>query len=151
MPDVFAGNYAGPGGGWGWHSLFPADRIGVGPADRKARRYDVYEETLQAALRRVVRRAGITKRASAHTLRHSFASRLQMNGSTIREVLQLLGHRSVETAMVYTHVVREVKAKARSPPPTPCRQSRERVRSPRWHRSHSSLLAGLKDPQVRLK
>ena len=94
--------------------MFPAAKVAVDPADDAVRRYHVYEKTLQAAGRRAVRRAHLAKPASPHTLRHSFATHLLLNGTDIREIQ--------ETTMIYTHVVRELKTKAHSPLDSLCQK-----------------------------
>ena len=70
---------------------------------------------MQNAVKEAVEKAGIVKRASVHTLRHSFATHLLMNGVNIREILNLLGHKHLETTMIYTHVVRDMVSIPKSP------------------------------------
>ncbi len=79
------------------------------------RRHHLNEKLVQLAVQQAVRKAGIEKHASVHTLRHSFATRLLMNGVNIREVQDLLGHKNVETTMIYTHVMRSMANAPKSP------------------------------------
>ncbi|HPQ41860.1 MAG TPA: integron integrase [bacterium] len=115
LPDALARKYPRAGREWGWQYVFPAMKIAIDPADNKVRRFHINDKTLSAAIRRAVKKAAIVKHASAHTLRHSFATHLLMNGTDIREIQELLGHKNVETTMIYTHVVRDLKSKAVSP------------------------------------
>ena len=78
-------------------------------------RHHISDAAIQEIIKKAIRKAGIPKHASVHTLRHSFATHLLMNGVNIREVQELLGHKNLETTMIYTHVLRDMSKAPKSP------------------------------------
>jgi len=115
LPDALERKYPNAGKEWGWQYVFPSSKLSVDPRSGKIRRHHISEKTIQNTVKEAVRKAGIVKHASVHTLRHSFATHLLMNGVNIREIQNLLGHKHVETTMIYTHVVRDMVSVPRSP------------------------------------
>jgi site-specific recombinase XerD len=98
-----------------WQWVFPATRIYLDPASGERRRHHLHESVVQRAVKEAVLRAGLTKPASCHTFRHSFATRLLESGYDIRTIQELLGHRDVATTMIYTHVLNRGGRGVRSP------------------------------------
>ncbi|MCX6353457.1 MAG: integron integrase [Candidatus Aureabacteria bacterium] len=115
LPGALEKKYPNAGKEWGWFWLFPAKSLSVDPRSHVVRRHHVFPGTLQKAFKSAVGATGITKSASVHTLRHSFATHLLEKGYDIRTIQELLGHQNLQTTMIYTHVATKNILGVRSP------------------------------------
>jgi len=115
LPGALAKKYPSAPKSWEWQYLFPSAKLSTDPESGETRRHHVNQSNLQKAVKRARERAGISKRVTTHTLRHSFATHLLESGTNIRVVQKLLGHADVKTTEIYTHVLQQNLGAVTSP------------------------------------
>ncbi len=115
MPEALERKYPNAGREVGWFWVFPSHTLSTDPRAGLVRRHHISDSVIQKAVKVAASRAKIHKPISVHTLRHSFATHLLLNGVDIRQIQEYLGHAHVETTMIYTHVVKELRSPAQSP------------------------------------
>jgi integron integrase len=115
LPHALSRKYPNAAKETGWQYLFPASKLAVDPRSKKTRRHHIHETVLQKQIKKAAKEAGIYKRVTSHSMRHSFATHLLESGSDIRTVQELLGHADVSTTMIYTHVLNKPGISVLSP------------------------------------
>jgi len=115
MPFAFDGKHSNAAREWKWQYVFPSAKISRDPRTGKTGRHHLSESGLQKAVKIGLRKASVEKHASCHTLRHSFATHLLQNGSDIRTIQDLLGHKELTTTMIYTHILQNNRLGVKSP------------------------------------
>jgi integrase len=115
LPDALVRKYPKADQEWGWPWVFPAPTRSFDQPAKRQRRHHLPETAVQKAMKQAVQRTGMAKPATPHTLRHSFATHLLEEGYDIRTIQELLGHKDLNTTMIYTHVLNRGGRGVRSP------------------------------------
>lgn len=115
LPYALERKYPSAATEWVWQYIFPAAKLSVDPRTGVRRRHHASEDRLQKIIKEAIKKAGIEKRVSCHTLRHSFATHLLESGYDIRTIQELLGHADISTTMIYTHVLNKGGRAVKSP------------------------------------
>lgn len=115
LPDGLERKYPKAAKEWLWQYVFPSNKLSLDPRSGKIRRHHISEKVMQSAIKSATKKTGIAKHITVHTMRHSFATHLLLDGVNIREIQELLGHKNVETTMIYTHVLRNMANAPKSP------------------------------------
>ena len=115
LPNALDRKYPNADREWRWQYVFPSGNLSVDPRKGLVRRHHFGQQVLQRAMKKAVEKSGIVKRATVHTLRHSFATHLLKSGYDIRTIQELLGHKDINTTMIYTHVLQRGPQGVKSP------------------------------------
>jgi len=115
MPESLDRKYPNEAKEFGWRLFFPSMKLSVDPRSGKVMRRAILDRTFQYMIRKAMDKAGVDKQGSCHVFRHSYATHLLENGTDVRVIQELLGHSSLETTMIYTHVAQKKLAVVESP------------------------------------